>query len=393
MSAMAQFRPEEKAGADAIVLAAAIEACPVSLAVVESSESSRIIHVNQAFARLFGYSQSYEIHGRRWAEYVIPETFEVAHRSGITSAEFGGKRRDGSRIPIKVSSRGFRVRDRDLLIVSVRDASLEKRSEQQLQESQKMEAVGRLLGGVAHDFNNLITGIMLYCDLLIAGLGRDHRLRHHAQEIRMAGQQSAALIQQLLAVARPQKVEAQVLSANEVVRSMQEFLARLIGEHIELVTALADGLGLVKIHPAQLQQILMNLVLNARDAMLDGGRVTVKTQNFPEFTAYSADQKSSAAWIEIAVSDTGCGMSAETRSHLFEPFFTTKLPGQGNELGLATVFGIVKQHGGTVVVESEPGRGTQVSVRLPRVGPKVEQEHISKGIHGSQSQKAELKTR
>jgi signal transduction histidine kinase len=233
-----------------------------------------------------------------------------------------------------------------------------------------MEAVGRLLGGVAHDFNNLITGIMLYCDLLIAGLGSDRRLRHHAQEIRVAGEQSAALIQQLLAVARPRPVEPRVLSVNEVVRGMQELLARLIGENIELITALAGDLSWVKMDPAQVQQIVMNLVLNARDAMPDGGRVTVQTRNCAGFLVHPDDEKSAPTpCVEFTVTDTGCGMNAETRSHLFEPFFTTKRPGQGNGLGLATAFGIVKQAGGTIVVESEPGRGTQVSVRLPRVEP------------------------
>jgi signal transduction histidine kinase len=289
---------------------------------------------------------------------------------------------------VKISSAGFRVKDVDFCIISAADASRQRWSEQQLHESQKMEAIGRLLGGVAHDFNNLITGIMLYCDLLIAGLGSDRRLRHHAQEIRMAGEQSAALIQQLLAVARPRVVEPHLLSVNDVMRGMQDLLARLIGENIELITALASDLGWVKMDPAQVQQIVMNLVLNARDAMPEGGRVTVKTRNCSGFLANSDDGKSvPAACVELTVTDTGCGMTAETRSHLFEPFFTTKRPGQGNGLGLATAFGIVKQDGGMIVVESEPGRGTQVSVRLPR----VEVELTSKSeLQPSESQKSEL---
>jgi signal transduction histidine kinase len=256
-----------------------------------------------------------------------------------------------------------------------------------------MEAVGRLLGGVAHDFNNLITGIMLYCDLLIAGLGGDRRLRHHAQEIRMAGEQSAALIQQLLAVARPREVEPSVLSVNEVVCGMKDLLARLIGENIELITALAGDLSWVKMDPAQVQQIVMNLVLNARDAMPDGGRVTVQTRNCAGFLAHPDDEKSTPApCVEFTVTDTGCGMNAETRSHLFEPFFTTKRPGQGNGLGLATAFGIVKQCGGTIVVESEPGRGTQVSVRLPQVEPEPAQksEPRQPELQQSEPQQSEL---
>jgi PAS domain S-box-containing protein len=398
MSAMAQFRGDSDTAADEGILAAAMEACPASLAVVEPGEHGRVVHANPAFAQLFGYSQSSDVVGRSWAEFVETHRPQVAARSDInldrSAGEFSGIRRDETRIDVKVQCAGFQARDRDLLIVSVRDVGLQKRSEQQLQESQKMEAVGRLLGGVAHDFNNLITGIMLYCDLLIAGLGRDRRLRHHAQEIRMAGEQSAALIQQLLAVARPRTVEARVLSVNEVVRGMRELLARLIGEDIELVTSLADDLGWVKMNPAQVQQIVMNLVLNARDAMPDGGRVTVKTRNGADFLAHPIDQKSSLTpCIEIAVTDTGCGMNAETRSHLFERFFTTKLPGQGNGLGLATVFAIVKEYGGTVLVESEPGRGTHVSVHLPQVDRKEAHQDALQEAQESEPQKSELKGR
>lgn len=293
-----------------------------------------------------GIRKNSEIHGRSWLEFVIADRPEAATSSDINlgwpAAEFAGVRRDGTRICVKVSCAGFRVRDRDLLIVSVRDVTLQKRSEQQLQESQKMEAVGRLLGGVAHDFNNLITGIMLYCDLLIAGLGSNRRLRHHAQEIRMAGEQSAALIQQLLAIARPRTVKEHALSVDDIVSSMCELLARLIGENIELVTSLAGDLGSVMINPSQVQQIVMNLVLNARDVMPDGGRVTVKTRNCEDFLAPPVDQKSTlTSCIEIMVSDTGSGMNVETRSHLFEPFFTTKQPGLGNGLGLATVLLVV----------------------------------------------------
>jgi two-component system, cell cycle sensor histidine kinase and response regulator CckA len=373
------------------MLSAAMEACPASLAVVERGECGHVLYANPAFVQLFGYSQNSEIHGRSWLEFVSADRPEAATSSDINlgwpAAEFAGVRRDGTRICVKVSCAGFPVRDRDLLIVSVRDVTFQKRSEQQLQESQKMEAVGRLLGGVAHDFNNLITGIMLYCDLLIAGLGSNRRLRHHAQEIRMAGEQSAALIQQLLAIARPRTVHEHALSVNDIVSSMRELLARLIGENIELVTSLADDLGSVMINPSQVQQIVMNLVLNARDVMPDGGRVTVRTRNCAEFLAPPVDDQKSTltSCIEIMVTDTGYGMNVETRSHVFEPFFTTKQPGLGNGLGLATVFAIVKERGGTVVVESEPGRGTQVSVRLPRVAPELAPE--------SEPQKSELKTR
>jgi len=241
-----------------------------------------------------------------------------------------------------------------------------------LRESQKMEAIGRLVGGVAHDFNNLLTGMVLCSELLLVGLEKDSRLRHYAEEIRSAGVQGAALIQQLLAVARQRVVAPRLLSLNEVITGMRSLLARLIGENIELNSELADDLGLVKMDPAQVQQIILNLVLNARDAMPEGGRIAIATRNCSDWRAKSDGPKVRGSWIEFAVSDTGCGMDAETRSRLFEPFFTTKKPGQGNGLGLATVHSIVKHEGGRVQVESEPGKGTRVAVYLPQAEPESE---------------------
>jgi two-component system cell cycle sensor histidine kinase/response regulator CckA len=240
--------------------------------------------------------------------------------------------------------------------------------EQSLIESVRMEAFGRVACGVAHDFNNLLTGIMLYCDLLIAGLENNCQLRCHAEEIRGAGLDGVALIQRLMNVARPQLVEACLLSANEVITGSKNFMARLLGEQIELVTALADDLGYVRMNPAQFRRILFNLVLNARDAMPHGGRVTLETRNSNNWFPSSEDiGPHRGACIEFTVADTGLGMDAETQSHLFEPFFTTKSPGHGNGLGLVTVNTIVKQHGGTLQVESRQGQGTRVIVRLPRV--------------------------
>ena len=242
------------------------------------------------------------------------------------------------------------------------------RLEPPLVESERMEAFGRLACGVAHDFNNLLNGIMLYSDLLIAGLESDSQLRGHAEEIRKAGLHGAALMQRLLTVARPELVEGRVLSWNEVVTENRNFIARTLGDKIQLITALADDLGYAKIDPTQLQRILLNLVLNARDAMPQGGRLTLETRNSIDCLPNPIDMKSHRApCIEFAVTDTGCGMDAETRSHLFEPFFTTKNPGHGNGLGLVTVNTIVQQNGGVLQVESRTGKGTRVIVRLPRV--------------------------
>jgi two-component system cell cycle sensor histidine kinase/response regulator CckA len=241
-------------------------------------------------------------------------------------------------------------------------------TEQQLREAHKMEAIGRLVGGVAHDFNNLLTGMVLCSELILAGLEENHRLRRFAEEIRKAGEQGAGLIQQLMAVARQRAIEPRLLCLNDVVSEVRILLTRLIGENIELVAELADDLGFVKMDLAQVQQIILNLVLNARDAMPDGGRVTVCTGNCDSPGAGSDKQNHVCdSWISLAVRDTGCGMDAETRSRLFEPFFTTKKPGEGNGLGLATVHRIVTHEGGTIEVESETGKGTRVVVHLPRV--------------------------
>ena len=242
-------------------------------------------------------------------------------------------------------------------------------TEQQLRDAHKMEAIGRLVGGVAHDFNNLLTGMVLCSELILAGLEKNHRLRRFAEEIRKAGEQGAGLIQQLMAVARQRAVEPCLLCINDSISEVSNLLSRLIGENIELVMQLADDLGLVRMDPTQVQQIILNLVLNARDAMADGGRITLTTRNCDGPTAGRKPHNEFCdSWVALSVSDTGCGMDAQTRARVFEPFFTTKKPGQGNGLGLATVYRIVTHEGGTIEVESETGKGTRVVVHLPRVG-------------------------
>jgi two-component system cell cycle sensor histidine kinase/response regulator CckA len=257
-------------------------------------------------------------------------------------------------------------------------------TEQQLRDAHKMEAIGRLVGGVAHDFNNLLTGMVLCSELILAGLEENNRLRRFAEEIRKAGEQGAGLIQQLMAVARQRAVEPRLLCLNDIFSEVRNLLNRLIGENIELVADLAEDLGLVKMDPAQVQQIILNLILNARDAMPDGGRVTLTTRNCDGPSLENSGRRDPQepccdSWVALVVSDTGCGMDAETRSRLFEPFFTTKKPGQGNGLGLATVHRIVTHECGTIEVESEIGTGTRVIVHLPRVGPESHPPDIPDG--------------
>jgi two-component system, cell cycle sensor histidine kinase and response regulator CckA len=302
------------------------------------------------------------------------------------------------------------------LIAMLVDATERKRLEERLGQAEKMEVIGRLAGGIAHDFNNLLTGILLYCDLLIAGLkscglndglanvgvanvGLENdgsgnaalgsggmeadRLCQHVEEVRMAGEQGAALARELLAIARKQAAEPHPIQINEVVAASKNLLRRLIGEPIELVVlldprldpALDSGAGLVLADPAQLRQILLNLVLNARDALAQGGTIRLSTRatEFPEASPgdlYSKSEgESRRRAVSLVVSDNGCGMDRETRARLFEPFFTTKKPGQGTGLGLATVQRIVSEAGGTIEVESEPGRGASIAVFFPAIAP------------------------
>jgi len=269
-------------------------------------------------------------------------------------------------IDVEASSARFQADGADLEIVSVHDASKQRQLEQELEETQRLAALGRLAGGVAHDFNNLLTAIMLYSDLLAAGLTHAGRLRHHAEEIHMAGEHGAALVRQLMAVTRPHALELRTLSLNGVISDMQGILKRLLGENIELSISLAKDLGCVHSNPSQMQQIVLNLVLNARDAMPEGGQLKLETCNRDDHLAGPGTEEHPTAWVELSVIDTGCGMDAITRAHLFEPFFTTKRPGCGSGLGLATADSIVKQVGGTIQVESEVGTGTRILVLLPR---------------------------
>ena len=229
------------------------------------------------------------------------------------------------------------------------------------QNSFALETMGRLVSGVAHDFNNLLTGILLYCDLLTSALEDRPRLQAQVRQMRAAGEQGGALIQQLLTLARHQVSEPKQILWNDTILGLKTFLQRLIGENIELVAELDPQLEPVEMDPAQMQQTILNLVLNARDAMPDGGKVTLITSNCKN----NSSAKASA--VEFSVRDNGCGMDDETRAHVFEPFFSTKGPGRGTGLGLATVHNIVAQHGGTIQVESAPGQGTRVVVRLPRL--------------------------
>ena len=248
------------------------------------------------------------------------------------------------------------------------DITERRQLEDQLRQSQKMEAVGRLAGGVAHDFNNLLTVISGYGDMIMRGLTPDDPLHGCIEEVLKASSRATSLTNQLLAFSRRQVIQPKILDLNILVANMDRMLRRVIGEHIELETVLTPGLGSVKADAGQLEQVIMNLAVNARDAMPEGGRLFIRTGNVdvPHSSRLHADVRP-GCYVRLTVADTGKGMDAEIMVHLFEPFYTSKATGKGTGLGLSTVYGIVKQSGGEIVVESEPGSGATFHIYLPRV--------------------------
>ena len=249
-----------------------------------------------------------------------------------------------------------------------------RQSEEQLRQSQKMEAIGRLAGGVAHDFNNLLTAITGYSQILLMRLGADHPMRGAVENIRKASDRAAELTRQLLAFSRKQMLEPKILDLNSLVNSIEGMLRRLIGENIQLVSDPDPALGRVKADPGQIEQVLFNLVVNSRDAMPAGGRITIRTANLVLLPGDPRVESGLATgeYVVLVFSDTGCGMDAETQTRIFEPFFTTKEKGKGTGLGLSTVYGIVRQSGGHIGVESVKGKGATFTILLPRVEGEVD---------------------
>jgi signal transduction histidine kinase len=250
-----------------------------------------------------------------------------------------------------------------------------------------LQIVGRMAGGVAHDFNNLLTGMLLHCDLLMASLEPGHRARKHVEEIRSVGLETSALVRQLLAVARPAAVQPHLLLLNDVVERVRSLLLRLIGEDIRIEFHLDPSLSLVRADATQAQQVLLNLALNARDAMPEGGEIRIETRNCRLEALDAGGSRGERLFLPcvlLAVEDSGCGMDAATQEHMFEPFFTTKA-GKGTGLGLATVHEIVTTSGGIVSVRSQPGRGTRITVLLPAAVAVPESEGLAEQISESES--------
>jgi PAS domain S-box-containing protein len=303
----------------------------------------------------------------------VEEYREKIERAGrgelIANLERKRRCKDGSSVDVAIWAAPLRDAAGSVagIVMAIADISERKKLEEQLRHSQKMEAVGRLAGGVAHDFNNLLTIINGYGHMMLSSLHAGDRLRSHAEQILKAGNQAAALTTQLLAFSRRQMIQPKPVDLNHVITNLEKMLRRVIGEDITLYTLLSPALNPVKADPNQMEQVLINLVANARDAMPHGGVLTIATQNvrLNEVLSCEGGDLPSGSYVEITVSDTGEGMDAETRSHLFEPFFTTKERGKGTGLGLSSVYGSVRQNGGGIVVWSERGSGAAFRIYLP----------------------------
>jgi PAS domain S-box-containing protein len=346
--------------------------------------ASQLLYVSPAYETVWGRTrESLYAQPRSWLDAVHPEDHDKAARllevessRDDLESEYRIVRPDAS--VRTIWSRAFAVRDETgqtyRTVGAAEDVTERKRLERQLHAVQRMEAIGLLAGGIAHDFNNLMSVILGRGELLLELAGQRSDVRRSVEEILKAGKRAAALTRQLLAFSRHQVEEPAVLDLNAIVSETGNLLQRLIGNHIEIVLKLYPELGRIKGDQSQIEQALMNLAVNARDAMPQGGRLTLETANV-ELGPHDSRHRlilAAGSYVTLSVSDTGVGMDAETQAHIFEPFFTTKAPGAGTGLGLATVYGIVKQSNGQIWVYSEPGQGAMFKIYLPRLGPSAE---------------------
>jgi two-component system, cell cycle sensor histidine kinase and response regulator CckA len=364
--------------------AAALESTANS--VVISDKSGRILWANPAFTTLTGYSveevtgQTLEILASGKQPAAFFETLRKTISDGqVWHGEIINRRKDGTLYSEEQSVTPVRNEKGEIIhfVTIQQDVTDRKSLEEQLQKASKMESVGRLAGGVAHDFNNLLSVIIGYSEVLLGNPALDALSQKQIEEIKKAGDRATGLTRQLLAFSRQQVLEPKILDLNSIVVETEKMLRRLIGEDIEFQTKLAPAMGSVKVDPGQIEQILMNLAVNARDAMPHGGKLILETSEAELDEQYARHNAACVPgrYVVLTVRDTGSGMDEETKAHIFEPFFTTKERGKGTGLGLATVYGIVKQSGGYVWVDSEPERGTAFKIYLPRVEQRVLKAH------------------
>jgi two-component system, cell cycle sensor histidine kinase and response regulator CckA len=358
-------------------LNALVENSPVALLALDPLQRTQI--ANPAFVRLFGYSTE-ELVGRNPDELIAPDDPELRNEAGnFTQQCLSGRpvhattrrrRKDGRLLDVELHGVPLIESGRLIGVYAMyQDLTEQRELSEQLRQSQKMEAVGRLAGGIAHDFNNLLTVILGTSEMLLERAGKQDGTSEELREIRAAGERAASLTRQLLAFSRKQVLRPEVLNLSAVLKNAERMLRRVIGEDIEMRSNLATALWSVRADPGQIEQVVLNLAVNARDAMPQGGELTFETRNVHVDAALARAHPGMVTgdYVEIAVSDTGVGMDEITRLRLFEPFFTTKPVGKGTGLGLSTAYGVVKQSGGYIWAESEPGRGTCFRIHLPRV--------------------------
>ena len=354
----------------------------LSLEGIALHDGGVLVDFNPAFARIFGYTVE-ELAGINVIDVIAHPDYADVVRGKVASGdekpyEILARKKDGTVFPLEMEARQVQCKGRALRVVSVRDITERRRLQAQLRQATKMEAIGRLAGGIAHDFNNLLTIINGYSQFALDDLDDNNPLHNDLKEIRKAGERAASLTTQLLAFSRRQVMEMRVIDLNQVLVGMGKMLGRLIGEHVDLRVNLAEDLYSVKADSNQIEQIVVNLAVNARDAMsgasLIGGTLTIETENVEldkQFVITHAGAKV-GQYVMLSVSDTGVGMTDEVKEHIFEPFFTTKKLGKGTGLGLATIYGIVKQSNGFIYADSELGQGTTFRIYLPRIDEEPE---------------------
>jgi PAS domain S-box-containing protein len=357
-------------------LSSAVEQAAEAIVVTDTLGS--IVYVNPAFERVSGYPRG-EVMGQtprvlksgKHDQSFYRNLWRTLTRGDVWTGRLINRKKDGTLYEAEAVISPVRDGSGEIAnyVAVERDITREKQLEEQVRLSQRLESVGRLAGGVAHDFNNLLTIIIGYCDLILQTMRVEEPHRGHIAEVKKAADRAAALTRQLLAFSRRQVMTPQVVDLNSVVANIQSMVKRLIGEDIQLVTFPAADLGRVLVDPGQVEQVIMNLVVNSRDAMPQGGKITIETGNVHLDESYAGGHfpVKSGPYAMLAVSDTGCGMDAATKAHIFEPFFTTKEQGKGTGLGLAMVYGIVKQSDGYIWVYSEVGRGTTFKIYFPLV--------------------------
>jgi len=353
----------------------AFNASPEPITIANLSDG-RYLDVNESFLRTTGYRRE-EVIGRTSLELKFWERPEdrarlvamLEEQGSVRDLEITFRTKSGEQRTALDSAEIIEVAGQKCIIAFFKDITERKFLEQQLRQAQKMEAVGRLSGGIAHDFNNLLGVIIGYSELLGERVVENASLRKNVEEIKKAGHRAADLTRQLLAFSRQQVLDPKVLDLNAIVAGLEKMLRPLIGEDIELSTALAPALGHVRADQGQIEQVIMNLVINGRDAMPEGGKLMIETGNVELDNDYARRHPPvlPGSYALLAVTDTGIGMDAKTQAHIFDPFFTTKEMGKGTGLGLATVYGVVKQSGGYIWAYSEPGKGTTFKTYLPLV--------------------------